>query len=192
VSLGIFCNVSIHRQLFDAAEDKGKEPITFSPPGRINRFVLTRAQELLYTELDGNKRIKSNHFKVDPTMKLDRNQTVGKSGRVFNCSTELWQQDQKYRCTPERARLFLRSKIGLIKPDSTWAEAKRTSLMMHFVWLKDDGTYECDCTAYWRVLECSHSAGSKHLDGVINLEAELQLILGAKRTGRPRNYTPVG
>jgi hypothetical protein len=193
VSVGVYTHESIHRQLADAAEDKGKEPITLTPPGRTNRNVLQRAVDLLYEETDGrSKKVKSNYFKVDPTMKLEKRETVGKRGYVFNCSSHMWQADDHYRCTAERARLFLRSKLlGLIKADSTWAQAKDICLLMHFVWLRDDGTYECDCAAYWKVVECSHVAASQHLDKVIDLEAELQLIQRAKRPGRPRNYMPV-
>ena len=193
VSLGIFCNSSIPRQLLDATEDLGKDPITLKPPGRVNRAVLDRASDMLYTEKEG-KVTKTNYFKVQSEFTLKGQRRVGLNGYVFNSSDHLWQADPLYRVTAERSRVFLNSQVLGVLPRkaTTWNEAKDICMHMHFVTTRDDGSYECDCAAYWHSVECAHSQAAMHLNGVIDVALELETISHGKRSGRKSNSVPLG
>jgi hypothetical protein len=192
VSLGVFCHHSIQQQLLDAVEDVGKEPISLTPPGRVSRYVLGRAVVLLDSEKD-DKLLLSNYFKVSPNFLLKTEKRVGVHGYVFNSSDHLWQADPLYRMTAERSRVFLNSHLLGILPTrkSTWKEALQICMFAHFVIKRDDGTYECDCAAYWHSVECAHSYTAMDLDKVISVEAHLEAIPHGKRMGRKSNSEPL-
>jgi hypothetical protein len=62
---------------------------------------------------------------------------------------------------------------------------------MHFVSKRRDGSYECDCAAFWHSVECAHSQAAMHLDKEINVKVELEQISHAKRPGRKSNAVPL-
>jgi hypothetical protein len=86
VSIGTFIAVSIPNQLKHLGR-QNVNGITLQPPESRNRYIYSRAQELVEEE-DGHK----NYIKIAPGMKLkDGSLTPVEGSYVFNSSSSLWQ-----------------------------------------------------------------------------------------------------
>ena len=181
VTLGIFCHEGIHKQLRDAAANAGQDVITLNAGGTVAREVFARAKEIVYCE-----GAFSNYFQVDASFKMNRQGgLLGVDGFVINASDHLWQADREYRCTAEKSRVFLKSVYGEFPAQTSWKAAQDVASHMHFVKRQQDGTFVCDCKAFWHSVECSHVMAALHLTGDVNVDDELMTITNGKRVGRP-------
>jgi len=178
--MGVFCHEGIEIQLRDAVDNFAQEAITLDAGGTVAREVFSRAKEALYVE--GKL---TNYFHVDATFTLKKGSLIGVDGYVFNSSKHFWEADQMYKCTAEKSRIYLKSFFHGHYPSGTsWTAAKDIPSNMHFVKHLDDGTWECDCKAFWHSVECSHVQAAMHLKGEVNIEQELMKISNGKRVGR--------
>ena len=77
--------------------------------------------------------------------------------------------------TAERSRVFLNSQVLGILP---------TRFAHICMFKRDNGTYECDCVAYWHYsVECAHSYVAMDLVKFISVEDILEAIPHRKRMG---------
>jgi hypothetical protein len=126
----------------------------------VAREVFSRAKEIVYCE--------GFFFKLFSSGCLVQDEQTGAAAWsiqefVIYASDHLWQADREYRCKAEKCRVFLKSVYGEFPAQTSWKATQDVASHMHFVKRQQDGTFVCDCKAFWHSVECSHN-GSPSFD----------------------------